>query len=142
MLLVWCRDTLNPFAEIDMLGGPINCIALHPERQILVAAGCHGRITMYDLKTLETLQTFRSESRATVACVGFYVSRSYGKSCLDLAQPAFSCIGGLAGLGRHPSPDCSNGYGQDHARAVCEHRINSLLYDHAWRGKGYHGFIQ
>lgn len=115
MLLVWCRYTLNPFAEIDMLGGPINCIALHPERQILVAAGCHGRITMYDLKTLETLQTFRSESRATVACVGFYVSRECEERYRDLAHPAYPRIGELAGLGRYSSPDRPDGYGQDHA---------------------------
>jgi hypothetical protein len=77
-------------AQIDLLGGPINCIALHPETGILVAAGCHGKITFYNLDTMKPLQKCRCQTRSTVACVGFYVSRAEPPmligwmSCLDV----------------------------------------------------------
>ena len=76
LLIVWCRNSLTSTAQVDLLGGPINCIALHQETGILVAAGCHGKITFYDLETMKPLQRCRSQTRDTVACVGFYVSRT------------------------------------------------------------------
>ncbi|KAG7579999.1 hypothetical protein FFLO_00207 [Filobasidium floriforme] len=84
---VWCRNSLTSTAQVDLLGGPINCIALHQETGILVAAGCHGKITFYDLETMKPLQRCRSQTRDTVACVGFYDDLVvWGDTHLRLAQ--------------------------------------------------------